>query len=101
FGAEAPEGVAVEMSAIGGAEFVVSGESVEHPDVVDVVVFVFVIIERAERGGIELNGGVGFESANAGGLERERIGDWMGILFCGGGPVIGVIGDAHDDFLRR
>ena len=80
FRAKTPERRAAHALTLGGAQFVVGGNAIEHPDLVHKVVFVFVGIVRIQRVGIERDLGFRLHRGNHGFLETQRRSD--GIRHC-------------------
>ena len=98
--AQPPERGALHAHAFGGAEFVVRRHSIEHPDVMNDIVLVRIFEVGVERVRIKLDFSFRFLRRHDGFLEVLHFRLFVGFQSSRAGPVVRVVGDAHDQFLR-
>src|SRR5580692_1309337 len=98
-GTHPPKSRALHTQAFAGAKLVVGSDGVQYPDPVNVILLVGVGVVRIQRSLVELDVGFGLVSVQQRFLNAElRTGPRS--LPSGLAPVVGVVGDTNDNFLR-
>ena len=101
FHAQAPQRGAAHAGALGGAQLVVRGDAIEHPDAVNLILLVRVGIVRVQRVGIEGHIRFRLDRSDNSLLKSKCLRDGVRNLFCFCRPVVAVVRDTHDDFVCR
>ena len=101
FRTQPPKRGSLYAHTFGGAQLIVSGYSIQHPNMVDVIMLVRIIVIGIERVRIELHIGFRFRRGHDGFLKTFHARLFFGLFSIIARPVIRIAGDTHDQFFWR
>ncbi len=90
----------MHAQSLAGPKLVVSGDGVQHPHLVYVVVLVVVRIVRVQRIAVEFDVGIRFLDVQQCLLDAVLCRGLVA-LFWSERPIVSIVGNSHDDLLRR